>query len=283
MNIKKSQVVHHPNHQRPRCQMPLYLMGGELEYVQDYKYLGCWINKVGNNDKTVQALTTAASRSYGRIVRLFRELGDMGYRSFCSLYNSYVLPVACYGVAVWGFKDYSAPQVLQNKILHFYLGVHRFASVAVTHLEMNILCIQFACWLEQIRYYNRIVKLNSDRLPKKILMWEITNGIKGWFGEVEDIVKVLHLPPPDGEFEYDLQAVEDALFALERKRWFEDVDEMSKLRHYCGFTNREEFGAPARGNLKCFNRSLLAKLYCGILPLQVEVGRYTRQKRELRH
>ena len=49
-----------------------------------------------------------------------------------------------------GFKDYSAPRVLQNKIAHFYLGVHRFAPVPATNIEMNIPNIQFLRWLEMV-------------------------------------------------------------------------------------------------------------------------------------
>ena len=30
-----------------------------MEYVSDYKYLGCWVNEFCNNKKTVEALTDA--------------------------------------------------------------------------------------------------------------------------------------------------------------------------------------------------------------------------------
>ncbi len=60
-------------------------MGQEMDYVSDYKYLGCWVNEHGSTDKTVDALTAAASRSFGRIVGLFKQLGHMGYQSFRKL------------------------------------------------------------------------------------------------------------------------------------------------------------------------------------------------------
>ena len=93
-----------------------------MQYVEHYKYLGCWLNEHSNNQKTVEALTAAAGRSYGRIVGLFKKLGDMGYNTFVTLLQSYVFPVANYGAAVWGFEDYQAPQVLQNKISRFFSG-----------------------------------------------------------------------------------------------------------------------------------------------------------------
>ena len=59
VNIKKSQVVHHRNPQRKRHQTPLILCGAEMEYVTDYKYLGCWVNEFDNDAKTVDAYLQA--------------------------------------------------------------------------------------------------------------------------------------------------------------------------------------------------------------------------------
>ena len=44
-NIKKYQVVHQRNHQRPRSGASLTLAGQTMEYVSDYKYLRCWVNE----------------------------------------------------------------------------------------------------------------------------------------------------------------------------------------------------------------------------------------------
>ena len=121
----------------------------------------------------------------------------MEYRSICTLYYSYISPVACYGAGVWSFKDYPAPWVLQNKTLCFYLGVHCFASVAMTHLKMNILSIAHARWLEQIRYFNRLVNMNDSRLPERVLLWEMQNG---WLGGICKIAAELHLPEPTLDF-----------------------------------------------------------------------------------
>ena len=106
VNLAKSQTIHHRNPQIPRCGEPLMLNGETMEYMENYKYLGCWINEHGNNDKTVESLTAAAGRSYGRMINLFRKLGDMGCNAYCTLYNSYITPIVNYGAAVWGFSDY---------------------------------------------------------------------------------------------------------------------------------------------------------------------------------
>ena len=92
--------------------------------------------------KTVKSLTAADSRSYGRIIEMVRRLGDMGYNSYCTLYDSYVVSVAHYAAGVFDFGDYSALWVLQNITSWFYLGVHCFVQVAATGIEINFPLIQ---------------------------------------------------------------------------------------------------------------------------------------------
>ncbi len=84
VNLKKSQAVHVRNKQRPLCKNQLILnnliLNNEpMEYVTNYKYLGCCVNEHASNAKTVEALTVAAGRSFGRIVNMFKHMGNMGY------------------------------------------------------------------------------------------------------------------------------------------------------------------------------------------------------------
>ena len=148
------------------------------------------------NIKTVESLTSAAGRSYGRIIGLFTKLGDIGYNSYCTLYETYVLPVANYAAGVWGFKDYSAPRVLQNSINRFYLGVHRFAPNAAASIEMNIANIRMARWTEMVRLHNRIMGFQETRIPRQVYEWEVNEGSRWWLREVSHICNGFHLPPP---------------------------------------------------------------------------------------
>ena len=95
----------------------------------------------------------------------------MGYRSFCTLYETYMLPITNYAAGVWGFKVYSAPWVLQHRVNRFYLGVHRYAANAATSIEMDVADIRYCRWVEILQYYNRIYGLDESRLPRIVLNW----------------------------------------------------------------------------------------------------------------
>ena len=275
VNVAKSQVVHVRNPQRPLCSQKLILNGDPLSFVQNYKYLGCWVNEYLNNAKTVDALTAAAGRSYGRIVNIFKYMGNMGYSTYCMLYESYVLPVANYAAAVWGYQDYPAPQVLQNRIERFFLGVHRFAANAAVQNEMNLLSMRYTCWLETLRFYNRLINLKDSRVTKAILNWDCIEGCRGWLQDVRLIAHKLDIPAPlSGDFTYDLDFIRNKLLEKNQHEWKAECLMKPKLRTYVEAARFEGECALVKSNLSRKKRSVMAKLMTGILPLEVEVGRF---------
>ena len=194
-----------------------------------------------------------------------------------------MLPVACYGAAVWGFPDYPAPQVLQNRIGRFYLGVHRFMAVATTNIEMDAVKIQFSRWLEMARLYNRIVKMEEWRLPKVVLNWDSMSRKHGWLADMASVATDLGLPMPmSGDFTYDLEAVHSATVQKSRQLWREEAMTKPKLCTYVEARDLDAGPCLVKLNLTRHHRSLVSKLMCGILPLEVETGRYQGVKREKR-
>ena len=282
-NPTKSQVVHVRNHQRPRCDLDLYIDLREMAYVSEYKYLGCWISEFLNHSRTVDALTSAVGRSFGRIVNIFKRMGDMGYETYSTLCDSYVLPVANYMAGVWGFDAFPAPQVLQNRMDRFFLGVHRFTPLPAAWSEMDWMSMRRMRWLEIIRLYNRISVMSEFRLPRKVLDWDIKCGVDGWVNDFVNVCKTTNIPVPTRlNLIYDLEPIRRKMELQCRDEWRDAAGRMSKLRTYVKIKDFTEIGTLVKANLPRSTRSLVSRFLCGILPLEVETGRYNRTKKELR-
>lgn len=116
INTSKPQIVHVRNHQRPRSTFKVTCGSAELSYTESYKY-------ILSNALTINMLTGAASRPFGRIHNMFKKLKNMGIQTYETLYKSYVLPMLNYACGVWGFDNYTKPQILLNRISRFFLGV----------------------------------------------------------------------------------------------------------------------------------------------------------------
>ena len=72
INAKKSQIVHVWNPQRPRSKANLYCCDQLLQYVSTYKYLGFLVHEHLIHDTAIETLTLSASRSFERIVAMFK-------------------------------------------------------------------------------------------------------------------------------------------------------------------------------------------------------------------
>ena len=189
-----------------------------------------------------------------------------------------------YAAGVWGYDNYPAPQVLQNRIIRFYLGVHRYAPLSAIWLEMDWINIQKTRWLDIMRLYNRLVGMSWDRLPRKVLQWDCKLGGVGW---VKDLVNVCNniniVEPTNLQYIYDLDPVKTRILRKCRQEWQDTAETTSKLSTYIQIKDFTEPALMVKSNLTRNQRSLLSRLLCGILPLEVETGRYTRVDREERY
>ena len=275
INVSKTQIMHIRNRQRPRSNFQFSCSGSSLAYTESYKYLGYTLHEHLSNACTVDVLTAAASRSFGRIHSIFKRMGNMGIASYETLYKSYVLPIMNYASAVWGFESFTKPQVLQNRISRFFLGVHRFAPVAATKLEMDWLDCREGRWLEMLRLFNRINTMDNTRLPRVVYDWDVSLGLEAWASEVQHIAAYLGLDAhPDDNETYSLTVAYNTLLNKNRLSWQLEADRKPKLRT---FNQIHDFNFPlylVKCDLTRYQRSLVAQIKMGILPLKYETDRY---------
>ena len=71
INVKKTQIMHVRNHQRPRSDFQFTCGGSPLSYTDTYKYLGYTLHEHLSDIKNVEILTASASRSFGRVHSIF--------------------------------------------------------------------------------------------------------------------------------------------------------------------------------------------------------------------
>ncbi len=116
-----------------------------------------------------------------------------------------------------------------------------------------------------------------------MLEWDYACGASGWLGDLLEVCRSSDIPIPDvTRFVYDLEPVKRKMIVKSREEWKDAAEDMSKLCTYVVVKDYTEIGTLVKSNLQRNHRSLIARLLCGILPLEVETGRYTQTKKELR-
>ena len=88
INSKKTQILHVRNYQRPRSTYQFPCGESLLNYTDTYKYLGYMIHEHLCETKNVEIMTACASRSFGRIHSIFKKMGNMGIKSYETLYEN---------------------------------------------------------------------------------------------------------------------------------------------------------------------------------------------------
>ena len=128
-------------------------------------------------------------------------------------------------------------------------------------------------------YWNRLLKLDNDRLTKKCLVYDLRVFKDNWCTDLQNILLILNLDINLQDYmPLNLNEVSVRINA-HNNRW---VDEMinlsSKLRTYRIIKNWGHYENEQYLNLFIprYQRIKLSQLRLGVLPIKVETGRYSK-------
>ena len=156
--------------------------------------------------------------------------------------------------------------------------MHRFTSIPALYGDTGWQTIHDSQKIDIIRLWNRLVTMPDYRLPKKVFIADLSEKT-GWCSDVKTILDELELIDHyEDKRPIDLLVIKSKLHAIQTTKWNTDILLQKKLRTYISF--KHEFGTELY--LKCSlsrsERSLMAQLRTGILPLAIETGRFTQPK-----
>ena len=180
-----------------------------------------------------------------------------------------------YGSEVWGYSRYDCCDKIQNRAIRFYLGLHKFTPIVTLNAEMGWDCTRNRRWINMLRYWNRLIKMNEDRLTKKLFLIDKQIAKNNWSEEVKCIlVKAGKVDIFENNTICDLNEISQALRHLNEIEMQEIINTKPKLRTYKLLKDHFNVEKYIKMNLPKYQRCLLAQFRVGILPLMIETGRY---------
>ena len=116
--------------------------------------------------------------------------------------------------------------------------------------------------------------MREDRLTKCIFNWDYLqrNG-NNWSNDMKNLCEELELDIYESKQPVSILLVKSNINKLYQINWLNDVNMKPKLRTYKLFKEKAEIEPYIACNLPRYQRSLLAQLRFGILPLRIETGR----------
>jgi hypothetical protein len=295
LNGSKTQVVHYRHRTIERSDFPFKCGALSLEYTDKYKYLGVWLEEHLDMSVTVRETAKSANRALGKVIAKFKNCGGSSHACFDKLYKAAVLPVITYSSGLWGLNEHGLINTVQNKAGRFLLGLPPKAPNAATQGEMGWNSIVYHTRLEVIRLFCRLKNTDIPRISYKVFSWAehtASNNCKNWVFNVKKFLRSHnlseHFNQGSVETKLVLKHCKVMLHKVDIKKWqktlWNDKNNVNgnKLRTYRQFKVNLEKEEYLDINIPRYQRMSYTKLRCGVLPLAIETGRYTRTPLEQR-
>lgn len=283
LNESKSNIIHFRPKRTPCTEVNFKYGHCELETVRQYKYLGVVLDEYMTFDKCANVLGSSAGRALGGVIAKFREMKNVGGKTFTKMFEAAVVPVCDYASGVWGFKDFSCMNNVQNRSIRYFLGVHRFAPNGAIQGDMGWMPSKYRRFCNIMLLWNRLLKIEDTRLTKKIFLYDYNSCKNNWSSEVKSILGSVQMEQIfTNMLVCDMNSLKRNVSDLARTEWLHEIHNKPKLRTYVKFKYDTATEPYICLNLTRRARSLLAQFRSGILPLNIEVGRYTNVPSEQR-
>ena len=277
VNNEKTKIVHF--RKQSVCQTGYNFRLGStiLETVLQYKYLGVVFDDNLSFEPNASLLAAAAGRALGAIRSKLTYLKECGIKSFTTLFEGGVLSISDYCAGVWGTKNYNKIEQVSYKGARYFLGVHRFAPTEALLGELGWSSARTRHKLLILKLWNRLCEMPLERLPSKVFNWDLQHsGRKGtWSYNAKHILYEIechdsyHSVTP-----CNMNYASEALHMIDETDWDINRYKSDKLRYYNLYKCSKDPEEYVNFNMKKYHRSIFAQFRCGILPLQIEVGRF---------
>ncbi len=226
-------------------------------------------------------LAAAGGRALGKIISKFKLFKNIGYKTFTKLFESGVEPVISYGAEIWGSFDSCVIERVQYKACRYFLGVHPLCPLPALIGDMGWLPCKYKRIKQLCNYWNRMMRMGNDRLTKKVFLYDLEACNNNWCHDFYIICEKLDIVNRfDNRDLIRFDDIKDKITFIANDQWSKNVNSKPKLRTYKTFKYAIGPEPYVSGYLSRFKRSLLAQLRSGILPLNIEVGRFRNIKLE---
>jgi len=277
LNLKKSKCVHFRPQNVERTEFDFKINNKSLEITSTYKYLGLYFHEHLDFNENALILSQSANRALGSIISKYKSNKHMGFSTYSKLYHACVLPILNYSSGVWGYKRYSKTDGVHQLAMRVFLGVHKFAPISALYCDTGWLKPQYHRWADMIRLWNRLLKIPQDRITRKIfeIDYDRSHTTSNWSSKVKDIFSLLDLEHIFNlKLNCDMKVLMDKLTKYQSNQLLLEIGQKPKLRFYREFKDNCDSEKYISYNLTSSERSILAQLRFGILPIKIETGRF---------
>ena len=290
VNLTKTNIMHFRPKRKNQSKFMFLFDKHTVQYCTSYRYLGANLNEFLDFSFTTKCQTDSAGRALGSIITKMIKNRGLPYNVYSILYDSCVTSISDYASEITGYTQYDHSVQLQTRAIRAFLGLPKNSCNMGVLSEVDWLLPEYRTRLKMVRQYSRLVRMENERLTKKVYLWDrsLNNGnvISSWSSEVKNTFYTCGL---NGIFDANTSfAVKRTIQTIKEKFLQDQVEylrleceQQPKLRTFIKFKQYGLLPAYLTKPLTFFQRKHIAKIRLGSLALRIESGRYTRPRLEI--
>ena len=148
LNVKKTKAMAFHMPQKTIIQPNIQINGSNIEFVDNFVFLGITINNKLNWNSHINKVTNKISKTVGILNKL---------RSFLpSIYNTLILPHITYGILAWG-RHTNTIHTIQKRAIRIIAAIKYNAHTEPLFKQLNLLKACDICKLQELKFYHKLI------------------------------------------------------------------------------------------------------------------------------
>nr|VZI50888.1 unnamed protein product [Spirometra erinaceieuropaei] len=191
INTQKTVVMHQPpphSVTAPNAPPQIRVNGTQLQVVENFPYLGSTLSHNTKIGDEVANKISKASQAFGRLQSTVWNRHGLQLSAKLKMYKAVILPTLLYGAETWTVYAKQA-----RRLNHFHLGClrrilrlnwqDRIPDTDVLE-RTGILSICSMLRQMQLRWSGHLVRMNDERLPKRLFYGDVATGSRRQGGQI---------------------------------------------------------------------------------------------------
>ena len=170
------------------------LKKGMVKEVDEYKFLGNWINSKGNLERQIDDIERKAEGIITNIIRMTKEedLGELSTEARLIMYEKTGVPTLINNLECWTKieeKEMERIEKLQGKMLKRLMGLPKSTPTWGILKETGMWTLEMRIRYHRMMLYQCLRNADRERLGREIVDTQRRTGSNGWTRETEKMAR----------------------------------------------------------------------------------------------
>jgi hypothetical protein len=172
ISLKKTEVIFQPKPGSRYTPSPILINRKPLVYVDSFKYLGSVLSSDTSIDSEISSRISKASLAFGRLDQRLWKRHEISLTTKLSVYRAIVLSILLYGCETWTILNRNLKKLesFHMRCLRRICGIKWQDMTPNTEvlLRSKMYGIQYYIMKSQFRWTGYVIRIEDDRIPKKL-------------------------------------------------------------------------------------------------------------------